>query len=189
MLWLCITMTKSVINYLTYKTKNCCCTVAANFASVVSALCNHFIWHSIALIVFWQPFDCLHVLQPLSLHCSVIIHIIRCFCKNHFFPGGMAVSEWMRSFRAVTDVWVANYSAPGTNTMRRIAYHPWIAVLPFLLTLSVSYCKRTLWRCGQLWPYVGMGSIGTSEKWKSVRKPHANLPDTPVAFTTASMFF
>jgi hypothetical protein len=44
--------------------------------------------------------------------------------KKHFRPDGMAVSEWTRSIRAVRDSPVADYSAPGDNTMRRIAYRP-----------------------------------------------------------------
>ena len=70
--------------------------------------------------------------------------------KKHFRPGGMAASEWTRSVRAVRDTPVADYSVPGVNTTRRVAYHPAIAVSPVLLALSVSYFKQTLWRCGQL---------------------------------------
>jgi len=70
--------------------------------------------------------------------------------KKYFHPGGMALSEWTRSVRAVRDTLVADYSAPGLNTMRRVAYRPPIAVSPFVLALSVSYFKQTLWRCGQL---------------------------------------
>ena len=73
----------------------------------------------------------------------------------------MALSEWTRSVRAVRDTPVADYSAPGVKTTRRIAYRPPIAISRFLLALSVSNFKQTLWRCGQLWPYVGMGSLGT----------------------------
>jgi hypothetical protein len=62
----------------------------------------------------------------------------------------MAASEWTRSVRAVRDTPVAEYSAPDVNTTRRVAYRPPIAVSPFLLALSVSYIKQTLWRCGQL---------------------------------------
>jgi hypothetical protein len=45
--------------------------------------------------------------------------------------------------------------------MRHVAYHHLFAVSPFLLALAVSYFKRMLWCCGQLLPYVGMGSYGT----------------------------
>jgi len=86
--------------------------------------------------------------------------ITRSISKKHFRPGERAASEWTRSVRAVRDTPVAEYSAPGVNTTRRVAYRPPIAVSPFLLALSVSYIKQTLWRCGQLWPYVGMGSFG-----------------------------
>jgi len=96
-----------------------------------------------------------------------------CISNKHFRPGGMALSEWRRSVRAVRDTPVADYSAPGANTTRHVAYRPPIVLPPFLLALSVSYCKWTPWRCGQLWPYVGMGSLDTSAKCKSVRKPHA----------------
>ena len=61
--------------------------------------------------------------------------------KTHFCPGGIAPSEWTRSVRAVRDTPVADYSAPGANTTRRVAYRPPIVVSPFLLALSVSYCK------------------------------------------------
>jgi len=63
--------------------------------------------------------------------------------------------------RAVRDTPVVDYSAPGVNTTCRAAYRPPIAVSPFLHVLSVSYFKQTIWRCGQLWPYVGMGWLGT----------------------------
>jgi len=86
---------------------------------------------------------------------------IRCISKKYSCPGGMALSEWTNSVRAARDTPVANYSAPGVNSTRRVPYRPLIAVPPFLLILSVSYFKRSLWRCGQLWPYVRMGSLGT----------------------------
>jgi len=70
--------------------------------------------------------------------------------KKYFRPGGMAPSEWTRSVRAVRDTPVADYSVPGLNTTRHVAYRPPIAVSPFLLALSVSYFKQTLWCCGQL---------------------------------------
>jgi len=81
--------------------------------------------------------------------------------KKHFRPGEMAASGWARSVRAVRDTPVADYSAPSVNTTRCVAYCPPIVVSPSLLTLlAVSYFRQTLWRCGQLWPYVGMGSLG-----------------------------
>jgi len=70
--------------------------------------------------------------------------------NKHFCPGGMAASEWMHSVRAVRDTPVVDYSAPGSTTMRGVAYRPPITILLFLLTLLVSYFKQTLWRCGQL---------------------------------------
>jgi len=44
--------------------------------------------------------------------------------------------------------------------MPGVAYSLPIAVSLFLLTLSVSDFKRTLWHCGQLLQYMGMGSLG-----------------------------
>jgi len=73
----------------------------------------------------------------------------------------MAPAEWTHSIRAVRDTPVADYSAPRHNTTRCVAYRPPIAVSLYLLTLLVSYFEWTVWRCGQLWPYVGMGSLGT----------------------------
>jgi hypothetical protein len=70
--------------------------------------------------------------------------------KKHFRLGGLPASEWTCSIRAVTDTPVADYSAPGVDTTCQIAYRPPIAVSPFLLALSVSYFKYTLWLCGQL---------------------------------------
>jgi len=74
---------------------------------------------------------------------------------------GISLSEWMRSVRAVRAILLAAYSAPGINTTCRIAYCPPIAVWLFLLRLLVFYIICTLWLCGQLWPYVGMGGLGT----------------------------
>jgi len=51
--------------------------------------------------------------------------------KKYFRPGGMAPSEWTRSVRAVRDTPVADNSAPGVNTMRRVAHRRPIAVSPF----------------------------------------------------------
>ena len=77
----------------------------------------------------------------------------------------MAPSEWMRSVRAITDTLVADYSMPGVNTMCRVVYRPPIAVSPFLRILLVFYFKQSLWLCGQLWPFIGMGSLGTCLHW------------------------
>jgi hypothetical protein len=70
--------------------------------------------------------------------------------KNIFRSGGMAPSEWTRSVRDVRDTPVADYSAPGVTTTRRVVYRPPIAVSLSLRVLSVSYIKRSLRRCGQL---------------------------------------
>ena len=65
--------------------------------------------------------------------------------KQYFRPGGIALSEWTRSIRAVTDTPVVDYAARGVNTSCRVAYRPPIAVSQFLLGLSVFYFKLTLW--------------------------------------------
>jgi hypothetical protein len=70
--------------------------------------------------------------------------------KKYIRPGRMATSEWTRSVSAARDTQVADDSAPGVNLMRRVPYRPLIAVSLFLLVLSVSNFKRSLWRCGQL---------------------------------------
>jgi len=77
----------------------------------------------------------------------------------------MALSEWTRSVRAVRDTLVADYSTPGINTMCRIVYRPPIAVSLFLRVLSIPYFKRSLWRCGQLWQYIGMSSLSMRLNW------------------------
>ena len=81
--------------------------------------------------------------------------------KRHFRPGRMAEPEWTGSVWAVRDTPVADYWAPRINTRHHVAYRPPIAVSPFLLTLSVSCFLWTQRHCGQLWPYFGMGSMGT----------------------------
>ena len=72
----------------------------------------------------------------------------------------MAQSEWIHYVRAVRETLVADYSAPSIDWTCRSPYRPLIAVSPFLLILSLTNFKRSLWRCGQLWPYVGMASLG-----------------------------
>ena len=81
--------------------------------------------------------------------------------KKIFRAGRMALSERTRSVRGVRDTPVADYSSPSINTMRRVVYLRPIAVSPSLRVLLVSYFKRSPWRCGQLWQYVGMGPLGT----------------------------
>ena len=108
-----------------------------------------------------QSYEMLEVLVIVRIYKSVghrgilKVHLLRdtvpyCISKKHFRPGGMALTEWMRSVRAVRDTPVADYTAPGINTTRRVAYRSPIAVSPFLLALSVYYFTQTLWRSGQL---------------------------------------
>jgi len=65
----------------------------------------------------------------------------------------MAPSEWTRSVRAVRDTPVADYSAPGVDTTRRVVYRPPITVSLSLRILLVSYFQRSLGHCGQLWQW------------------------------------
>jgi len=73
----------------------------------------------------------------------------------------MAPSEWTRSIRAIRYILVGAYSTAVVNTTRRVAYRPHIAVAPYLVALSVSNLNEHSGVEGQLWPYVGMGSLGT----------------------------
>jgi hypothetical protein len=91
----------------------------------------------------------------------------------------MAPSEWTHYVRAVRDTLVADYAAPRINSKRRVPYRPLIAVSPLLVVLAVSYFRRSLGRCSQLSPYVGMGSlvprlhqdcIGIAMRWVTLRK-------------------
>ena len=81
--------------------------------------------------------------------------------KFFFRPAELAQSQWTSSVRGVKDSQVAAYPSPSVNTTCRIADHPPIVASLFLLAVSVSYFKQTLWRCGKLWPYIGMGWLGT----------------------------
>jgi len=85
--------------------------------------------------------------------------------KKHFRQRGMGPAEWTHSVRAVRETPVRDHYAPSVKTTHRVTYRPPIAVSRFLLALWVTYFKQTLWRCGQLWPYVGMGSLGTCFHW------------------------
>jgi len=100
---------------------------------------------------YWHPI----------VHFNSLYQCMQCISKNRCGPGRMAASERMHSIRAVRDTQAGNYSAPDVDTTRRVAFGPPIAISPFVLPLSVSYFKQTIWRCGQLWPYVGLGSLVT----------------------------
>jgi len=73
----------------------------------------------------------------------------------------MTPSQWTGSVRALRDTPMADYSSPSCNSTCRIPALSLIAVSLFVLVLSVSKFKRSHWRCGQLSPYVGMGSLRT----------------------------
>ena len=51
----------------------------------------------------------------------------------------MAAWEWTLTVRAVRDTPVVDYSTPGVNTMRRVAYPPPNAV--FLILLALLVCE------------------------------------------------
>ena len=89
------------------------------------------------------------------------LYLISGISKYFFHPGGMCLSKWMHSVRALRDTPVAGYSTPGVNSMPRFVYWPSILVSLFLLALLVFYLKQTLWLGGRLWPDVGMGSLCT----------------------------
>jgi len=76
---LCVITSKSRFYYTTYRTKNRWRSVDAHFATGISKIYNHFILQNISLMVFWQPFYCLHVLSSVSLHGSLLIHLNRSF--------------------------------------------------------------------------------------------------------------
>jgi hypothetical protein len=92
-----------------------------------------------------------------SLRCGVVL----CISKKLFHPGRMRQSESTRCVRAVRDTPVPDYSLPGVNAIRRFAYYLSIAVATCLLVLLANYFNQTLWSCGRLRQYVGMGSLGT----------------------------
>ena len=110
-------------------------------------------------VLFYSSFDLGTEQMASALHYTTdaVSHI----SKKYFRPGGMAPSEWMCSVRAVRDTPVADYYAPRLNSTCCFTYCPPIAVSPFLLALSASNLNQTVWRCAQLWPYVGMGWLGT----------------------------
>ena len=95
--------------------------------------------------------------------------------KKHFRQGGMAMSEWTCSVRAVRVTPVADYSAPGVQTTHRVTYRPPIAVSPFLLALSVSYLKKhtgVVANCDHTseWVHWVHACIGIAMQWVTLRK-------------------
>ena len=55
---------------------------------------------------------------------------------------------------------MVDYSKPGLNTTRWVAYRHPFTVSPVFLAPSVSYFTWILWCWGPLWPYIRMGSLG-----------------------------
>jgi hypothetical protein len=79
-------MTKSHLNYLTYRTKSRWPTIDTQFVMGISAIGNHCICHSILFMALWQPFYHLHILSPLvllysSLIPDVYIYPLKCIFK------------------------------------------------------------------------------------------------------------
>jgi hypothetical protein len=111
-------------------------------------------------------------LLSIILWCSIIG-----ISKKYFRPGGIALSEWTRSARAIRDTAMEHKSAAGVNTAHWVAYCPLISVLPFHFALSLSYFNWTVWSCGQLWAYVRMGSLGTllHRDWNAMGDVAKNL--------------
>jgi len=101
------------------------------------------------------PTEC----QPWMLYLAALGGYL--ISKKDFRPGGMALLEWRWSLKAIRDIPGAAQFVPGMDATRRIECRPPCAVSLFLLALSISYFERTLWRCGQMWPYGRMGSLGT----------------------------
>jgi uncharacterized short protein YbdD (DUF466 family) len=98
--------------------------------------------NAIAGIVGLPDFDSYLYSQELPVPNSSFHHDLyfmhSCISKKHFCPGGMAPAEWTRSVRAVRVTPVVDYSTPGINATRGVAYCPPNADLPFLLAQSVS---------------------------------------------------
>ena len=133
------------------------------------------------------PSDSLELLLTLST--SSTLSYTPTFMLNGTVPGSLTVYSQVCSTASSTaakynSVWVVELlqsgralsklsetrpvvanSTPSVHAMHRVAFHPAIAVSLFLLTLSVSDFKQTLWKCGLLWPYVGMSSVGTRLHW------------------------
>jgi len=63
-----------------------------------------------------------------AIQCISVTTVSINISKKHFRPGGIVASEWTRSVRVVRDTLLADCSAPGVNTTRRIAYHPAITI-------------------------------------------------------------
>ena len=78
------------------KSKNLWPSIDAHFATGISATCKNSIWHWISVIVFWQPFYCFHLHSPLSLHCSLIIHINISFKIYFKVPANCRQSDYSR---------------------------------------------------------------------------------------------
>jgi len=90
-----------------------------HFSTVYCCVCNRYHRHYEEMLI------------KLAVQLSFHSHRSGSISKKHFCPGGMAPSESMHSVRAVRDTPVVAYSAPGTNTMRRIASCPLITVHRF----------------------------------------------------------
>jgi hypothetical protein len=118
-----------------------------------------------------------------------------CISKKYFRPGRMAPSEWTHSARGFRDALVADYSAPGVTSTRRIPYHPLIAVLPFLLVLSVSYLNDhsgVVANCDFMseWVHWVRACIGIAMQWVTLRKSRLafHLPAHKMKFSLYQLY-
>jgi len=100
----------------------------------------------------------------------------------------------MRCIRTVTDTPVADCSAAGPNMTHRVEYRHPIAISTVHIALSVSYFKRTVWRLGQLGPYVGKGSLRirmhlNCNRMGDIAKISPRIPSTCAHNATLSLLF
>jgi len=73
---------------------------------------------------------------------------------------GLLQSGRVQSEPSETPRWTIT-PCPVSIACCRVAYGPQITVSPLVLTWSVAYFKQTLYRCGELWPSIGLGSFGS----------------------------
>ena len=81
--------------------------------------------------------------------------------RKNFRVGGMAALEWTSCFGAGRGTPAPNYSVPGVNSMCHVTYPSPNAAALYLLALLASCFNQPLWLWSKLWPYIGMGSLGT----------------------------
>ena len=130
--------------YCSFARSGLCPLLSNSPPDLLSLRITHSYWHWFPIALNWSLSDrqspehrhseSAEILQPAAAEAVVVqlLWQLPLISKKHFRPGGMAPSEWTRSVRAVRDPPVADYSAPGVNTTRRVAHRPPIAVSPFV---------------------------------------------------------